>query len=234
MHLDFQAAIGNECSVEASSPKLAELIAGLDSLHDGLSYVNRLIAYGPAAIPRLREILIERAPSAIPEPRQWAVLALAGLGPGVVEALASFHRFEPAPYLIQYLEDDVCRQSVLDALEALGEQPRALLLESAVTPSPPPPEWETPSSVRRRRCSLQLLERIPLPADEIQQLIPLLSHSDPEIVVRAISIATQSNQLEGRATLAFHLRRIANRVPWWLQSEFTTLKSKLESWTSLP
>jgi hypothetical protein len=52
----------------------------LNCLKEGDQAVAELIAYGPRAIERLRQFLLEGKPSAIYQPRQRAVEALAGLG----------------------------------------------------------------------------------------------------------------------------------------------------------
>ncbi len=63
-----------------SDSDIRALVAGLESLLDGELAVAALIGCGPGAIPTLRDYLIDGRPSAISQPRQWAVEALAGLG----------------------------------------------------------------------------------------------------------------------------------------------------------
>jgi hypothetical protein len=56
------------------------LVAQLGSLLDAPEASARLVAAGRSAIEPLKEFLIEGKPRSVPEPRIWAVRALAGLG----------------------------------------------------------------------------------------------------------------------------------------------------------
>jgi hypothetical protein len=61
-------------------PEVRRLIACLQSLVDGQSAIEELAACGPRAIPPLREFLLSGRVTSVPQPRMWAVEALALLG----------------------------------------------------------------------------------------------------------------------------------------------------------
>jgi hypothetical protein len=61
-------------------PEVLRLIACLQSLIDGQSAIGALAACGPRAIPPLREFLLSGRATSVPQPRVWAVEALALLG----------------------------------------------------------------------------------------------------------------------------------------------------------
>lgn len=80
-------------------------IEELNSLLDGEGAVSKLIAYGEAAIPALREFLLEGKPRGIYQPRRWAVEALAGLG--------------AKDALVEYLRQSRC---ISDPVVRMGEE----------------------------------------------------------------------------------------------------------------
>jgi hypothetical protein len=61
-------------------PEVRRLLACLQSLVDGQSAIEALAACGPRAIPPLREFLLSGRVTSVPQPRMWAVEALALLG----------------------------------------------------------------------------------------------------------------------------------------------------------
>ncbi|HTU47462.1 MAG TPA: hypothetical protein VMF91_20535 [Bryobacteraceae bacterium] len=267
------------------SKSIQELVSRFESLHDGPAYVGQVIARGSGAIPFLSEVLLNGRPSSIPQPRQWAVEALAGLGayeilltylrqplitaspvvrhgeqavqntaarelsnyeteqtfailldclkrsplPGVIESIALYRRIAVAPYLIDCLEDDTCRSAALEGLELLGDAVRILLIESALKRVPGPPDWESPSSVRRRQCCLQLLRSSQLENSEVQRLTSLLSNDDPDIVISVARLLIESSAFRNRSFVRNHLKRVQRKAGWWLQDELRSLLSRTES-----
>ena len=66
--------------IPPGDPEVQRLLACLQSLVDGESAIEELAACGPRAIPPLREFLLSRRIASVPQPRMWAVEALALLG----------------------------------------------------------------------------------------------------------------------------------------------------------
>ena len=66
--------------MDAADVRVRELMEQLDSLIDGESAAAHLVACGRAAIEPLRRFVLESPPRGVPQPRCWAVRALAGLG----------------------------------------------------------------------------------------------------------------------------------------------------------
>jgi hypothetical protein len=216
--------------------KVQSLIRWLKSLHGGEAATFALIGFGRAAVPALREVLYERDPSGIYEPRCRAVKALAAIGaqevlldflaapheeadpvarlgeetvisatarallglhsedfyrlleritqkqllPGVVEALAAFRRPESIPVLLAGLAEDFSRPAAEEGLVRLGAVAREPLIHAATTPEPSA-EWESPSSLRRRRSALQLLHELGIGSPDWTRLRILIGDKDPMV-----------------------------------------------------
>lgn len=148
--------------------------------------------------------------------------------PGVVETIGLYRRTETAPYLLDCLEDDVCRSAAIEALERLGRETRPLLVESAVIRKPALPDPESPSSLRRRRCCVRLLQELHLAKEEVSRLARLLDENDPDLVIAAARVLFQSPHFHNDWSIVSHLRRVQQRVGWWLQDEFRSLISQVE------
>lgn len=273
-----------EGTQDANSLELFRLIRGLQSLVDGPSYINQLVAYGPKAIPALADVLLHGRPSSIPQPRQWTVEALGGLAaydvllsylrrplkirsaivlkgeeavqnsaarelsahrseeaytvlldclrrrplPGVVETIGRYGRIEPAPYLVDCLEDDICRASAQDALQALNDAVRPLLVESALIRKPPSPDPESPSSIRRRRSCVRLLESLPLEKEDVERLAALLNEKNPDLVTSVAKVLFNSPHFRDYHRMLAQLKRVQRTVGWWLQDEFKSLAAQIE------
>ena len=67
-------------SLKGESARVQVLIAQLNTLLEAPQASAHLVAAGRIAIGPLREFLLDRKPQSVPEPRIWAVRALAGLG----------------------------------------------------------------------------------------------------------------------------------------------------------
>ena len=94
--------------IPPGDPEVQRLLACLQSLVDGRSAIEELAACGPRAIPALREFLLSGRITSVPQPRMWAVEALALLGARAV--------------LIEYLQSpsrgvDAQLQSAEDAVK---------------------------------------------------------------------------------------------------------------------
>ena len=66
-----------DSNIPPGDPEVRRLLACLQSLVDGHSAIEELVACGPAAIPPLREFLLSGRITSVPQPRMWAVEALA-------------------------------------------------------------------------------------------------------------------------------------------------------------
>jgi len=69
-----------DSEIPTGDPEVRRLLACLQSLVDGQSVIQELAACGPRAIPLLREFLLSGRVTSVPQPRMWAVEALALLG----------------------------------------------------------------------------------------------------------------------------------------------------------
>jgi HEAT repeat protein len=138
--------------------------------------------------------------------------------PGAIEVLGEFRRPEAVPELIAALADDFCRSTAEEALGKIGELGHAALVEAARTPDPSGVH-ERPSSRRRRRCVLRLLEQLHLSAGDWQQVAALVHDRDPEIRARAAAIALAvADQQDQKLAV----RRLIEALPasdWLLQGE---------------
>lgn len=153
--------------------------------------------------------------------------------PGVVETLGAYRRKEAAPYLIDCLEDDVCRAAAMDALRNLGDAVRLLLTESAITRKPGPPDNESRSSLQRRRCCLKLLEPLRLTREEVSRLEPLMHEKDPDTVIAVVQLLMRGARFTDYRSIRSHLHRVRKSLGWWLCDEFRTLLAKVEGRLSL-
>jgi len=66
-----------DSDIPPSDPEVCRLLACLQSLVDGQSAIEELAACGPRAINPLREFLLSGRITSVPQPRMWAVEALA-------------------------------------------------------------------------------------------------------------------------------------------------------------
>ena len=66
-----------DSDIPPGDPEVRRLLACLQSLVDGQSAIEELVACGPRAIPPLREFLLSGRITSVPQPRMWAVEALA-------------------------------------------------------------------------------------------------------------------------------------------------------------
>lgn len=148
--------------------------------------------------------------------------------PGVVETIGLYRRTETVPYLLDCLEDDICRSAAMDALQQFGNKIRSVLVESATIRNPPLPDFETPSSIRRRRCCVRLLESLHLTKEEVSRLAPLLDENDPDLVVADAQLLFRARHFCDYRAILFHLKRIRQTLGWWLQDESRSLISRIE------
>jgi hypothetical protein len=96
-----------DSDIPPGDPEVRRLLACLQSLVDGQCAIEELSACGPAAIPPLREFLLSGRITSVPQPRIWAVEALALLGARdvLIEYLQAPARFVDSQ--LQFAEDAV-------------------------------------------------------------------------------------------------------------------------------
>jgi hypothetical protein len=144
--------------------------------------------------------------------------ALKHLLPGIVEVLGEFQREESIPHLLRALGDDMCRSAAREALQKIGPRAAPALIEAAHT-YVPSVEWETPSSLLRRRSVLRALANCSLSSADWPKLESVLQDKDPEIRVCTARIALQIAP-ENEKHLA--IRRLIETLPiadWFIQTE---------------
>jgi hypothetical protein len=213
---------------------LARLLAQLESLRDGPASVAGLIAHGAQPIPALRSFLLEGRITSLPEPRRWAVEALAGLGAkdvlmeyleqerNIGDPVLQFAEWSvqnaAARALAAWLEDDACRRSADDALRALGPAAVPLLFAAALRPSDDP-SGESPSGVRRRRSVAWLVAEASLSGEEWTMARALLMESDAEITVAACRMAIASGDAVDQTIAVERLLEVLPEANAFLQIE---------------
>jgi hypothetical protein len=138
--------------------------------------------------------------------------------PGVIETLGHFRRYEPLPYYIHALEDDICRVPAEEAIGKLGDEALAFLVDAARTPDPSG-NYESPSSRNRRRSALRLLSKLHLSLMDWHSLASLLLDQDPEIAARAASVALAVADKDDKLRAAGRLIEVLPKVDWLLQGE---------------
>jgi hypothetical protein len=96
-----------DSDIPPGDPEVRRLLVCLQSLVDGESAIEELAACGPRAIPPLREFLLSGRITSVPQPRMWAVEALALLGARdvLIEYLQAPNRGADAQ--LQFAEDAV-------------------------------------------------------------------------------------------------------------------------------
>jgi len=118
-------------------------IERLQSLHDGDQAVAEFTAYGETAIPPLRNLLFEREPSGIFEPRCRAV-----------DALAALRAFD---VLIEYLEGST---EIADPVEAAGEEAVMNAAARALAADGSERVFQVLVSIARRRLLAGVIETL--------------------------------------------------------------------------
>ena len=135
--------------------------------------------------------------------------------PGVIQALADFRDNEAIPILITALGEDFSRSAAEDGLAKLGASARQALA-AAVASRQPSPEWESPSSLRRRRSALRLLLKIGVNSKDWPNLRPLIQDSDPTLAFFACKLSLASSDTSDRAEIIRRLITLLKSADWFL------------------
>lgn len=142
--------------------------------------------------------------------------------PGLIDAVGEFRRADAIPDFIAALGDSIARSFAEEALRKTGEAAHGALLDAAGLPSPSG-DYETPSSLYRRRSALRLLAGLTLSAEDWGILSPLAVAPDPEIAARANQIALTVADGSEKRLAAHRLIEMLLDTSWFLQIE-------IESW----
>ncbi len=137
---------------------------------------------------------------------------------GLIEALAEFRAPEAIPYIVRALEDDFYRPAAEKALLKLGPLAAEALVRSAVMPHPDP-NRETPSSLKRRRTAIRLLDCIGISARHWQILRCLLHEKDAALVVAAAKTGVKFASKEDRKLMVRRLIECLSPTLWQLQRD---------------
>jgi hypothetical protein len=138
--------------------------------------------------------------------------------PGVIGALGAFRRPEAIPFLVAALAEDDCRQAAASALMKLGGCARQALMVAAIqrrrTRS-----GESESSLRARRCALDLLVMIGIEAKAWPALRPLMREHDQKIKLLACKICLASAPAPEKRLAVRHLIDMLPNAGWMLGDE---------------
>lgn len=138
--------------------------------------------------------------------------------PGLIEAVSGFRRVEALPEFITALGDSIGRSFAEEALRQMGEAAHRALVVTALTPLPSI-DYETPTSLCRRRSALRLLSQLNLSSEAWRMLTPMADDRDPEIAARANRIALTVPDENEKKRAVGRLIRMLPDAPWFLQIE---------------
>jgi HEAT repeat protein len=167
--------------------RAVEALAAL-SAHDALIDFLRATREATDPVERLGDdALINAAALALAQVRKESVFQLLfGLLKrrplaGVISAVGRFRRAETIPYLVDALAEDDCHLATASALRKFSSAAHPALLE-AVNQRLPSPEYESISSLRRRRRALELLAESGVQQKDWPKLRLLMWDTDQQIV----------------------------------------------------
>ena len=146
--------------------------------------------------------------------------------PGVIFALGEFHRPEALAVLDRALEDDVAGPSAEEALLKFGQAAAEKLVSSALRKRMNQ-EWESPSSLRRRRAAVKILADTGLGNQSWNTLRPLLDERDLEIVVHAAKVAVATGSESEKKVTVDALLRVLPEAPWYLRDDLANFIKSL-------
>jgi len=190
------------------------LLQFLDAPHDVADSVARLGE--EAVINTVARALIGWHTSELYE--KLLRMARRQLLPGVIEALADFGRSEAIPIMVAALADDFSRAPAEDGLRKLGISAKEALIETAKAKEPSP-EWESPSSLRRRRSALQLLLEIDGKSGAWTRLRCLLYDGDPTVVYLACKLCLSNREAADSTQAIKRLIALLRDADWFLAGE---------------
>lgn len=140
---------------------------------------------------------------------------------GLVLALGEFCRPEGVPVLFEILEDDICREQAKSSLLKTPDAARefAILTIHGATSA----DISSPSSLRRKRATLQILKQIGISSDDWPNLRSFLWDEDADVVIAAGQLGfTTANRCE-RKDIMIALFSAACEFNCFQEDEFTDL-----------
>ncbi|MGH7780771.1 MAG: hypothetical protein ACREQR_13180 [Candidatus Binataceae bacterium] len=137
---------------------------------------------------------------------------------GVIEVLGELRRADILPILIDALDEDFSRGAAEEALRKIGAIAGPALCGAALR-LVPSPEYESPSSVRRRRSALRLLVEMGLAQTFWGRLEPLVFDPNENIAAIAGGVAIGFGSEAQRQTAATRLVALLQVADWLLRSE---------------
>jgi hypothetical protein len=137
---------------------------------------------------------------------------------GVIDALGAYRRVEAIPDLIAALEDDASRGSAEAALVKMGREARTALIVSA-RQRRPSSEWESESSLRRRKSALKLLGSIGISGRAWLELRDLVWDKDPKLSFLACRLGLVNAPPVELSEIAVQLLSLWENADWMLSDE---------------
>jgi len=140
---------------------------------------------------------------------------------GITLALGEFHRSESVPLLFELLEDDLCREEAKDGLRKVREDAHqyAILSIRGTTAL----QLSGPSSLRRRRATLQLLDEFGVSSAEWQDLRPFLFEHNADVVIATANIGSRIACEGDQEQIVEALFRISSHLNWAQEDQVSTL-----------
>jgi hypothetical protein len=138
--------------------------------------------------------------------------------PGVIAALAAFHRKEAIPYLVGALAEDDCRLLAEPALVSFGRAALPALLRCATLRSPSA-SVGSETSIRKRRSALSLLMEIGVPRDLWPSLRDLVLDREPRIAVLACEFCFSVAPEAEWSDATHRLIGLLEHADWRLESD---------------
>ncbi len=137
---------------------------------------------------------------------------------GAIDALGAHRRVEAIPALIAALEDDASRGVAETALVKMGRMARTALTISA-RDRQPSSEYESESSLRRRRSALKLLSRIGLSRKAWLELRGLVRDDDAKVSFLACCLGGANASAVEQQDIVARLQSLWTGADWILRDE---------------
>ena len=141
---------------------------------------------------------------------------------GFIEAIATFKRPEPIPYLIDALGDDLCLPAAEEALKKVYLSAGPFLISATLKPYPQNNN-ESPSSIRRRRSACRLLAGKGISDEEWPALASLLDGEDLVLLTVIAGIGVNVGSAKEKKKIANLLLDALPGIDWSLQDDIENI-----------